>query len=47
MRFYMHPETAARLLSQSRAYRIFRKMGWNMRQARELAEIHANLQKGE
>ena len=47
MKYYLHPETSARLLAQSRAYRIFRKMGWNVRQARELAEIHANLPKGE
>ena len=43
MSFYMHPETARRLLAMSRAYRDFRWCGWDRKAAQELARIHVGV----
>ena len=37
MNAYMHPQTAIRLLAYSRAYRIARRMGFDLVNARALA----------
>ena len=43
MKFYMHPEVAARLLVQSRAYRAFRLLGWDRSNAQEMARVYVEL----
>ena len=40
---YMHPDTARRLLAYSRAYRQFRRIGFDRPAADELARIHVGL----
>ena len=43
MKAYLHPQTAVRLLAYSRTYRVARHLGFDLANARALAEAAFNL----